>query len=75
MEPIIITPQPEWFSERTCWATLSLPTDIEVLQAIINQCPRPAGVEMCDHAIFIYTGKSIAQKFEGTLRQKYAHIN
>jgi hypothetical protein len=56
MEPIIITPQPEWFSQRTVWATLSLPTDMNVLETIITQCPRLAGIEMYDNAIFIYTG-------------------
>jgi hypothetical protein len=55
MEPIIITPQPEWSTERTVWATLSLPTDMNVLEIIITQCPRPAGIEMYDNAIFIYT--------------------
>jgi len=57
MEIIIITPQPEWFDGRTVWATLKLPTDINVLEMIIAQCPRPAGVEIrYNKCLYIYTG-------------------
>jgi hypothetical protein len=66
MEPIIITPQPEWFDNRTVWATISLPTDVNVLETIITQCPRPAGIEMRNNHLIFYKGTSIKQKFGGT---------